>query len=143
MFTSSRILSKLTESAITNQEKTDCGERFQFIALSNSWKNQRRLRREQARAQQSNENKSEATDELDNVPEKRIRLGENDEAGRIMETLKCNDSPPLLHIEVNVESKTVSELKAIVEIKLNYLNGTSGLNGVYELLQYIQNKWSQ
>lgn len=143
MFTFSQILGKLTESAIINSEKIDCGERFQFIALTNSWKNQRRLRRQQAREQQSNENKIEATDELDDNPAKRIRLDANHEAGHIMNTLKCNNSPPLLHIEVNVQSKTVSELKAVVEIKLNYLNGTSGLNGVYELLQYIQNKWSQ
>lgn len=60
-----------------------------------------------------------------------------------MKVAENSDSPPLLHIEVSVQSKTVSELKAIVEIKLTYLNGTSGLNGAYELSQYIQNKWSQ
>lgn len=142
----SRILGELSETEITYHERIECGERFQFIALSSSWKNQRRKRRQQAREQQTDEITGEMKEEQesDGVPAKRIRLDEkNQEARSVMETMKNSKSPPLLHIEASVQSKSVSELKAMVEIKINYLNGTSGLNGVYEILQYIQNKWSQ
>lgn len=140
----SRILNELSESEITDQQKIECGERFQFIALSSSWKNQRRKRRQQAREEQDDGSNGLSKDEQESEgnPTKRIRLDEHRGAGYVIETLKNSESPPLLHIDISVESKTISELKAIVEIKLTYLNGTSGLNGVYELLQYIQNKWS-
>lgn len=73
--------------------------------------------------------------------EKRRRLDENRETGSVMDVIKTGESPPLLHIEFSITSRTVNDLKAIVEIQIAYLNGTSGLNGVYEILQYIQNKW--
>lgn len=131
----------------------ETGERFQFSALSSSWKNQRRKRRQIAREQQQadqsqqtvqNDDKGDSTSELaDEIVEKRRRLDENRDAGHIMEVIKCSESPPVLHIEFSILSKTISDLKAIVEIQIAFLNGTSGLNGVYELLQYIQNKWSK
>lgn len=159
-------MGELSDSKIFNQEKIENGERFQFIAITDSWKNQRRKRRQQAREQSENQ----GMDDLDSATEKRCRLDDghtgneqstdpansatnleiievepSNEPGcdRVLDILNSTDSPPLLHIEANVESKTVSEIKAIVEIKLIYLNGTSGLNGVYGLLQYIQNKWNQ
>lgn len=124
-----------------NREKIELGERLEFVAVENSWKNQRRKRREQARAQQNVENNEEH--ETDSIPAKRIRLEQLQDIDRVTETLNSCDAPLLLHIELSVQSKTVSELKAIVEIKLTYLNGSMGPNGVYELLQYIQNKWTQ
>lgn len=145
----------LTETRITNQEKIETGERFQFVALSSSWKNQRRKRRQLAREQQQKQqeqtDKNQQADQqdqqepsnsgTDNIGEKRRRLDdENHEA----ELVNCSESPPpVLHIEFSIQSKTVSDLKAIVVIEIAYLNGTLGLNGVYEILQYIQNKWSQ
>lgn len=160
---------------------------FQLIAISESWKNQRRKRRQQAREQKMLN--SQENPDLEIPAEKRIRLEQDTEnieqsnasvesgsdSGKpeeniesegiekklestdvestkskeligtesILDVLMSTESPPLIHIEVRVESKTLSETKAIVEVKLIYLNGTSGLNGVYGLLQYIQNKWIQ
>lgn len=145
-------MSELTETEITNQEKLETGERFQFVALSSSWKNQRRKRRQLAREQQQQEQQQQAiadvekeqpTEETDSIVEKRRRLDENRETGHIMDVIKASESPPVLHIEFSIQSKTISDIKAMVEIQITYLNGTSGLNGVYEILQYIQNKWSQ
>lgn len=79
---------------------------------------------------------------MDLVAEKRVRLDVTHGAGYIAELVKSSDTPPVLHVEFKIQSKTVSDLKAIVEIQIAYLNGTLGLNGVYEILQYIQNKWS-
>lgn len=159
-----------------------------MIAISESWKNQRRKRRQQAREQKMLNDQENPDLEL--PAEKRIRLEQDTEntvqsnasaesggdfgkpkeniesegsekelestsnvestkskepirTESILEVLMSTESPPLIHIEVKVESKTLSETKAIVEVKLVYLNGTSGLNGVYGLLQYIQNKWNQ
>lgn len=159
-----------------------------MIAISESWKNQRRKRRQQAREQKMLNDQENPDLEL--PAEKRIRLEQDTEntvqsnasaesegdSGKpeeniesegsekelestsnvestkskepirtesILEVLMSTESPPLIHIEVKVESKTLSKTKAIVEVKLVYLNGTSGLNGVYGLLQYIQNKWNQ
>lgn len=140
----------MTESEITNRETIESGERFQFVAISNAWKNQRRKRRQQAREQQNADDKMDIAENTGNreetsnvIPEKRMRIDEERVVERVWDRVKNSESPPLLHIEVSVQSKTLSELKAIVEIKLTYLNGTSGLNGVYEILQYIQNKWSK
>lgn len=149
--TFSRILGELVESEIINREAIESGERFQFVAISNAWKNQRRKRRQQAREQQNADNKMEIAENTNNPeenadvhPAKRTRFDEDErQVQRIWDRVKDSETPPLLHIEVSVVSKTLSELKAVVEIKLTYLNGTSGLNGVYELLQYIQNKWSK
>lgn len=175
----SRILGELPDTKITNEEKIESGSRFQFIAITDSWKNQRRKRRQQAREHQSADykekletepkdeskkqetegsNELQETSETDSQAAKRIKLDENTSVesssvenssvesapvDRVMQVINSSDSPPLLHIEVSVQSKTLSELQAIVEVKLTYLNGTSSLNGVYELLQFIQNKWSQ
>lgn len=153
-------MSELTETEIINQEKFETGERFQFIALSSSWKNQRRKRRQLAREQQQkqqeqqqqtdknqqanqDDEKEKSNSGTDNIVEKKRRLDETHEAGHIAELVKSSESPPVLHIEFNIQSKTVSDLKAIVVIEIAYLNGTLGLNGVYEILQFIQNKWSQ
>lgn len=136
----SQILGELTDAKLTNQEKIESGERFEFIAITDSWKNQRRKRRQQIREQQKSD--ASADDEADSeTPAKRIRLDEIQKEDRVEDVIKSRDSIPLLHIEISVESKTISELQAIVEVKLTYLNGTAGLNGVYELLQFIQNKW--
>lgn len=86
---------------------------------------------------------SKEIDETDSQPAKRIKLEVTAVEDRVMQVINSIDSPPLLHIEVSVQSKTLNDLKAIVEVKLTYLNGTSKLDGVYELLQFIQNKWSQ
>lgn len=148
-----QILSELTETEIINPEKIETGERFQFVALSSSWKNQRRKRRQLAREQEQqqqqtvesqpdNEKEEPSNSVADDIVEKRRRLDENREIGHIMDVIKSSETPPVLHIEFNIQSKTVSDLKAMVEIQIAYLNGTSGLNGVYEILQYIQNKWS-
>lgn len=177
----------MSGSKIINQEKIESGERFQFIAISDTWKHQRRKRRQQAKEQQIEKNQDQHDSE--SPADKRIRLDTNAESiddtksthntddlvktieiveskeknpeaainvenaladksaeaktDQVLNVLKSTELSPLLHIEVNVESKTASELKAIVEVKLVYLNGTSGLDGVYGLLQYIQNKWSQ
>lgn len=162
----SRILSKLSDTKITDVEKIESGSRFQFIALTNSWKNQRRKRRQQAREHQDSDGKESQSGEgtyvsekeeiivksteeskeaeTDSPSAKRIKLDESADEDRVMQVINSIDSPPpLLHIEVDVQSKTLNELKAIVEVKLTYLNGTSNLNGAYELLQFIQNKWSQ
>lgn len=144
IFNCSRILGELSGSKIVNQKKIELGERFEFVAVQNSWKNQRRKRREQARAQQNVENKEDKEEnETEPNPAKRIRLEEPSDTDRVMEAFNSCETPLLLHLELSVQSKTVSELKAIVEVKLTYLNGSMGLNGVYELLQYIQNKWAQ
>lgn len=146
----------LTQTEIIHQENIENGERFQFVALSSSWKNQRRKRRQLAREQQQQEttdktqqaicddDKTQAHAAVENsIAEKRRRLDENPETGStsVMDVIKSSESPPLLHIEFGVLSKTVNDLKAIVEIQIAFLNGTAGLNGVYEILQYIQNKW--
>lgn len=148
-------MGELTETEIKNQEKVETGERFQFVALSSSWKNQRRKRRQLAREQQQKEQEQQQQTEKDqpadqsggqessnsgkdNGGEKRRRLDHE------AELVKSSESPsPVLHVEFSIQSKTVSDLKAIVVIEIAYLNGTLGLNGVYEILQYIQNKWSQ
>lgn len=156
----SRILGELPDTKITTVEKIESGSRFQFIAITDSWKNQRRKRRQQAREHTDGKEKQDGesyhesekrddkmvTDskETEENPSKRIKLDENSEVDRVMQVINGIDSPPpLLHIEVSIQSMTLSELKAIVDVKLTYLNGTSSLNGVYELLQYIQNKWTQ
>lgn len=133
----------LTETEIINHERYASGERFQFVALSSTWKNQRRKRRQLAREQQQADESQQTNRDDESIAEKRRRLDENRAAGSVMETIKSSESPPLLHIEFDVSSKTVNDLKAIVEIQIAFLNGTSGLNGVYEILQYIQNKWTQ
>lgn len=147
-------MSELTETELTNQETFETGERFQFVAFSSSWKNQRRKRRQLAREQQRKQLQSTDEDRVNekgqqsnsgtgDVAEKRRRLDENQEAGsNITELVESDESPPVLHVEFSIQSKTVSDLKAIVVIDIAYLNGTLGLNGVYEILQYIQNKWS-
>lgn len=184
----SRIIGELSDTKIIKQEKFESGESFQLIAISESWKNQRRKRRQQAREQKMLN--SQENSDLELPAEKRIRLEQDTEnieqsntsagsecdSGKpeeniesegsekelesisnvestkskepiesesILDVLMSTETPPLIHIEVKVESKTLSETKAIVEVKLIYLNGTSGLNGVYGLLQYIQNKWNQ
>lgn len=137
----SRILSELADTKIMKPKKIKLGECFQFIAITDSWKNQRRKRRQQARNQQYADDRE--GNDTNPVPEKRIKIEENPDVERVEEVIRCRYSPLLLHIEVSVQSKTLSETKAIVEILFTYLDGTSGLNGVHELLQFIQNKWSR
>lgn len=137
----SRILSELADTKIMKPKKIELGESFQFIAITDSWKNQRRKRRQQARNQQNADDKE--GNDTNPAPEKRIKIDENPDMDRVEKVINCRYLPPLLHIEVSVQSKTLSETKAIVEILFTYLDGTSGWNGVYELLQFIQNKWSR
>lgn len=137
-------------SYIINAEALEAGERFQFVALTSSWKNQRRKRRQLAREQQQIDSADQtAQADCNGQPdadsscsaEKKRRVDETQEVGHTSGVLRNAEVPPVLHIEFNILSKTVSDLKAIVEIEVRFLNGTSGPNGAYELSQYIQNKW--
>lgn len=133
----------MPDTKLTNVEKIESGSRFQFIAITDSWKNQRRKRRQQAREHTDGKEETDSKDTEEN-PSKRIKIDESPEIDRVMQIINGIDSPPpLLHIEFSIQSMTLNEFKAIVDVKLTYLNGTSSLNGVYELLQYIQNKWTQ
>ncbi|XP_031618698.1 U6 small nuclear RNA (adenine-(43)-N(6))-methyltransferase [Contarinia nasturtii] len=140
-----QILSELTDVKLTNRERIESGQRFQFIAITDSWKNQRRKRRQQTREQQKPDNKEEKGVDLE-IIKKRIKLDQSQNEDHVQEAgqeevMMNRYSSPHLHIDVTVELKTLSEFKAIVEVKLTYLNGIGGVNGVYELLQFIQNKW--
>lgn len=104
---------------------------FRFLAFNNSWSNQRRRRREQQR----NAGSQEAKDD-ENPTQKRIKL----DAPKETDSKEPNNTMPLLHVEVTVEPNPNDRIK---EITLKYLNGHSGMNGVHELSQLIQNKWNR
>lgn len=103
---------------------------FRFLALNNSWSNQRRKRREEER--NAGLHLQQAKDD-ESLTQKRIRI----EPQQQTDTKEPNNTLPLLHVEVMVEPNPCDRVD---EITLKYLNGHSGINGVHELSQLIQNK---
>lgn len=147
-----QILKGLSDAEIFNESVIGSAHYFHFVAHSNSWSKQRQKRREAIRNKNLDDNTEE--DEMEGTQEKRRKISETDggiesiaatvsTAGNSakLENVKSTFTTPLLHIEVSVTSKKVDDFETTIGIGLKYLNGTAGVNGVHEILQFIRNKW--
>lgn len=107
--------------------------KFHFIANKNSWSNQRRKRREAAKASQT------SNDEQTQNNEKQQTEDNNSvDASNLSKTEKL----PLLHINVKVVKETnIDAFQSTIFIILEYLNGSARIDGAHQLLTYIINKW--
>lgn len=126
-------LVSIFEGLVNTENKIDkmSENKFRFLAFNNSWSNQRRKRRGKKRDASSQEAK------YDKCPtKKRIKL----DIPQPTDSKEPNNTMPLLHVEVIVESNPSI---GVSEITLKYLNGHTQMNGVHELSQLIQNKWNQ
>lgn len=118
------IFENLCDATSRNRMEKITEKQFHFIAFVNSWSNQRRKRREQQRNMQN----SKIDDE--EPAEKRLKVDPWKQEATL-----------LLHVEVTIQPKD-DAFTLCEEILLKYLNGSSGLNGIHELSQFIQNKWN-
>lgn len=145
-----QILSKLiSENAgVDNRLENPTAYCLQFCGFSNTWSKQRRQRREQIR----NQSTTESTEDDEESPAKRGKydVDEDKQDDVTHKQVKTNygagltrNTPPLIHIEFIVRAHDATDFKTTVSIELRYLNGSAGVNGLHEILQFIRNSWTK
>lgn len=113
---------------------------IRFSAFTNTWTKQRRKRREQKRNEQE-------IHEGDEEPiAKRLKCGDDnsvevEQKEQELTPVESEAEPPIIHIEFTIQSHKATDFKSYIFIELTYLNGTAGVNGLHELLQFIRNRW--
>lgn len=129
------ILDKLDDSVMDRQRTEANRHELHFVAERNSWSKQRQKKRAAMMR--------EKQDSDDSAPAAKHRKIDSDEGGvERTDGAEGNEIPPHLHVIVGVEKETFSGEES-VEINLEFLNGSGGVDSTYQLLQFIKNKWKE
>lgn len=130
----------LDHSIVDRQRTLSNRYEFHFVAEQNSWSKQRQKKRAAVsmREQQIDTFDSDVSTSAD----KRLKIDDYDFVERTNDERK-SEIPPYLHVHIGIDRETFNGKPHSIEIGLEYLNGSGGVDSAYQLLQFIKNKWKE